>query len=35
MYVTPGGNLTRENPKQQSLPLRDVNQPRNVRDAAQ
>lgn len=35
MYVTPGGNLTRENPKQQSLPLRDVNKPREVRDAAQ
>lgn len=35
MWVTPGGNLTPENPKQQSLPLRDVNKPRNVRDAAQ
>lgn len=34
MYVTKGGNLVRENPRQQSLPLRDVSKRPEVRDLA-
>jgi hypothetical protein len=32
MWLTRGGNLSVSNPRQQSLPLRDVAQPRNFVD---